>query len=80
MKSGLKDAVIFTGWQKDMRTTYAAVDMVTITSYNEGTPVSLIEAMAAANPVISTDVGGVRDIMGKPCGKKYLSTRNKKLH
>jgi glycosyltransferase involved in cell wall biosynthesis len=37
-----------------------ASDVVTLTSDNEGTPVSLIEAQAAAVPVVGTDVGGVR--------------------
>jgi len=40
-------------------------DAVVLTSLNEGTPVSLIEAMASARPVIATDVGGVRDLMGE---------------
>ena len=34
-----------------------------LTSRNEGTPVSLIEAQAASKPVVSTDVGGVRDVV-----------------
>jgi glycosyltransferase involved in cell wall biosynthesis len=44
---------------------YRKLDAVVLTSLNEGTPVSLIEAMAAARPVISTEVGGVRDLMGE---------------
>jgi glycosyltransferase involved in cell wall biosynthesis len=39
------------------------MDIVCLTSLNEGTPVSLIEAQAAGVPVISTDVGGVRDVV-----------------
>ena len=38
---------------------YAGLDIVTLSSFNEGLPVALIEAMSAAKPVISTDVGGV---------------------
>jgi len=56
--------VEFTGWQKDLAEVYAGLDAVVLTSFNEGTPVSLIEAMACAKPVIATDVGGVRDLMG----------------
>lgn len=59
---GIKDDVIFTGWRKDLRKVYADLDIVVITSLNEGTPVSIIEAMAAGKPVIATDVGGVRDL------------------
>ena len=45
-----------------MQKVYADLDIVVITSFNEGTPVSIIEAMAAGKPVIATDVGGVRDL------------------
>ena len=61
---GVQDSVIFTGWQKDMASIYSALDIVALTSLNEGTPVSLIEGMASARPVVATDVGGVRDLMG----------------
>ena len=45
-----------------------AVDAVALTSANEGTPVTLIEALAAGRPVVSTDVGGVRDVVGPETG------------
>jgi glycosyltransferase involved in cell wall biosynthesis len=63
-KLGVQHAVIFAGWQKDMPSIYNALDIVALTSLNEGTPVSLIEAMASTRPVVATDVGGVRDLMG----------------
>ena len=44
---------------------YPAVDIVALTSRNEGTPLALIEAMAAEKPVISTAVGGVVDLLGQ---------------
>lgn len=62
-KKGLENAVIFCSWIKNIEKAYADLDIVTLTSLNEGTPVSLIEAMASGKPVISTDVGGVRDIV-----------------
>ncbi|MEA1899615.1 MAG: glycosyltransferase family 4 protein [Thermodesulfobacteriota bacterium] len=43
---------------------YSNLDIVALTSNNEGTPVSLIEAMACSVPVITTDAGGVRDLLG----------------
>ena len=52
-----------TSWIKDIGTFNAGMDIICLTSDNEGTPVSLIEAQAANIPVISTDVGGVRDII-----------------
>lgn len=62
------EKVIFAGWQKDMKKVYGAVDAVVLTSKNEGTPVTIIEAMAAEKPVVATDVGGLRDLIGKPEG------------
>ncbi|UCF82787.1 MAG: glycosyltransferase [Desulfobacteraceae bacterium] len=61
---GVQDAVMFTGWQRNMAPVYKALDILALTSKNEGTPVTLIEAMAAKKPVVATDVGGVRDLMG----------------
>ena len=60
----LGDSVIFMGNRPDVAGAYAASDIVALTSLNEGTPLSLIEAMAAGRPVISTSVGGVRDLLG----------------
>lgn len=62
-KLGISDAVIFTGWRRDLPQIYADLDAVVISSNNEGTPASLIEAMAAGCPVISTRVGGVPDLV-----------------
>ncbi len=52
-----------TSWIKDIATFNAGMDIICLTSNNEGTPVSLIEAQACNLPVITTDVGGVRDIV-----------------
>jgi glycosyltransferase involved in cell wall biosynthesis len=58
------DNVMFIGNREDVADIYNALDIVALTSLNEGTPLSLIEAMAARKPVISTAVGGVRDLLG----------------
>ncbi len=58
---GLK--VELTSWIKDIATFNAGMDIICLSSDNEGTPVSLIEAQASGVPVISTDVGGVKDIL-----------------
>lgn len=60
---GLKGTVRFTGWQHDLSAVYEPLEVACLTSWNEGTPVSLIEAMAAARAVVATDVGGVRDLL-----------------
>ncbi|MFP4388040.1 MAG: glycosyltransferase, partial [Desulfococcaceae bacterium] len=61
---GLRDQVRFLGWERDVPSVYADLDILGLTSVNEGTPVSLIEAMAAEVPVLATAVGGVRDLLG----------------
>jgi glycosyltransferase involved in cell wall biosynthesis len=56
----LADRLTWAGFRRDMPDICVASDVVMLTSDNEGTPVSLIEAQAAAVPVVGTDVGGVR--------------------
>jgi glycosyltransferase involved in cell wall biosynthesis len=56
-------AVTFTSWIKEVDIVYAGLDVVMLTSLNEGTPVSLIEAQAANKPVISTRVGGIENVV-----------------
>lgn len=63
---GIADRVRLLGWRRDLATIYAAADIFLLTSRNEGTPVALIEAMASGTAGVSTDVGGVMDVMGGP--------------
>lgn len=65
-KLGIADRVRFLGWRRDLATIYAASDVFLLTSRNEGTPVALIEAMASGIPGVSTDVGGVKDVIASP--------------
>jgi GT2 family glycosyltransferase/glycosyltransferase involved in cell wall biosynthesis len=65
-QQGVSPYVKFCGWQTDLAKVYADLDIVALTSINEGTPVSIIEAMASSVPVICTDAGGVRDLLGAP--------------
>lgn len=62
---GVRDKILFTGWVKETDELYAGLDIVVLTSMNEGTPVSLIEAMASSRPVVATEVGGVKDTIGR---------------
>lgn len=61
----LKDSILFLGNRNDTDIFYAGLDIVALTSLNEGTPLSLIEAMANGRAVISTAVGGVVDLLGE---------------
>jgi len=61
---GLDKDVIFVGSRKDPENFYPALDVVALTSRNEGTPLTLIEAMANERPVVATRVGGVVDLLG----------------
>jgi glycosyltransferase involved in cell wall biosynthesis len=60
---GLAQHMIFAGWQADMPSVYADLDLLVITSFNEGTPVTIIEALASGTPVVATAVGGVPDVV-----------------
>lgn len=60
---GAGERVVFAG-TRPVNEIYASLDVVALTSRNEGTPLALIEAMAAGKPVISTAVGGVVDLLG----------------
>ena len=53
----------FTSWITDIDVALAGLDIVALTSKNEGTPVSLIEAQAAGKPIVSTNVGGIENIV-----------------
>jgi glycosyltransferase involved in cell wall biosynthesis len=53
----------WTGFRRDVADVCFASDVVVLTSDNEGTPVSLIEAQAAGTPVVSTRVGGVASVV-----------------
>jgi glycosyltransferase involved in cell wall biosynthesis len=55
--------LIFTSWIKDIEHPLAGCDIVVMTSLNEGTPVSLIEAQAAGKPIVSTEVGGIGNVV-----------------
>ncbi|HSE03288.1 MAG TPA: sugar transferase [Methylomirabilota bacterium] len=60
---GIADRVTFTGWRRDLPRIYPDLDVLVVSSRNEGTPVSAIEAMASACPVVATRVGGLPDLI-----------------
>ncbi len=65
---GIAEDVLFLGYHRELRPVFAAADLAVLSSDNEGTPVSLIEAAAAGLPAVATDVGGVREVVGADTG------------
>jgi glycosyltransferase involved in cell wall biosynthesis len=57
--------ITLTSWIKDIDWANAGLDIIALTSLNEGTPVSLIEAQASNKPIVTTNVGGVENIVLK---------------
>ncbi len=55
--------IVFTSWILDIDRALAGLDIVAMTSLNEGTPVSLIEAQAAGKPIVTTNVGGIGNVI-----------------
>ncbi len=68
---------ICTSWQTQVDEVLAGLDVVALTSHNEGTPLSLIEAQAAGKPVVSTNVGGVKDVVGNESAGIIVDPDNK---
>jgi glycosyltransferase involved in cell wall biosynthesis len=66
---GVADRVKFVGYSDDMVKVTAGSDIALLTSANEGTPVSLIEAAAAGKPAVATGVGGVADVVTAETGR-----------
>ena len=60
---GLRGFVKITGWLTDMPAAYADMDVFALSSVNEGTPVTVIEALSAGCPVVATHVGGIPDLL-----------------
>lgn len=59
----ISSQTFFLGFRKDIDKIYADLDLVVLSSLNEGSPVSIIEGMAAAKAIVSTNVGGVPDLI-----------------
>jgi glycosyltransferase involved in cell wall biosynthesis len=59
----LEDRVLFLGYRSDIPQLLSVMDIFCLTSFREGLPISLIEAMAAGLPVVGTDVEGIRDVI-----------------
>jgi len=62
-KLNLQDAVILTGWRRDIPQILSVLDVFTLNSLWEGLPVTVLEAMAAARPVVVTHTGAVQEVI-----------------
>lgn len=69
--------IIFTSWIQDADIVFAGSEITALTSFNEGTPVSLIESQAANTPIVSTSAGGIEDVVIN--GKTALLSKNDDL-
>jgi glycosyltransferase involved in cell wall biosynthesis len=74
-KSKEKSVLTFTSWIKNVDNVLAGSDIVALTSFNEGTPVSLIEAQAAGKAIVTTNVGGIENVV-KPGVTALLADNN----
>ena len=62
-ENGLQEKVVFLGYRSDIPELLSVMDVFCLTSYKEGLPISVMEAMAAGLPVVGTDVEGIRDVI-----------------
>ncbi|MGD0886020.1 MAG: glycosyltransferase family 4 protein [Thermodesulfovibrionales bacterium] len=62
-QQGLDKSVLFLGYRSDIPELLSIMDVYCSTSFKEGLPISLIEAMAAGLPSVGTDVEGIRDVI-----------------
>lgn len=60
---GVAERVLWLGWRRDLPEIYAALDAVALPSHDEGTPVAVLEALAAGLPIVARDVGGVGEVL-----------------
>lgn len=74
----LSNRIHFAGWRDDVPQILAACDLLLLPSLWEGMPNVLLEAMAAARPVIATDVEGVREILGSLAPQQVVQAANSK--
>jgi glycosyltransferase involved in cell wall biosynthesis len=72
---GVGARVHFLGWRSDLPGIYADLDLLALSSRNEGTPLAIIEAFAAGCPVVATRVGGVADLFSDALADEPLSSQ-----
>ena len=73
---GIADRVRFLGWRGDVPRLLASCDVLVLTSAWEGMPNAVLEAMAAARPVLATEVEGVREVLGSTLAAEQVVGRD----
>ncbi|MCX5705892.1 MAG: glycosyltransferase family 4 protein [Candidatus Omnitrophica bacterium] len=73
---GLGSRITLAGWRRDIPRVISAMDIFVLTSLWEGLPISVLEAMAAAKPVVATDTGGIREVISNGVNGFLVSRRN----
>jgi glycosyltransferase involved in cell wall biosynthesis len=72
----IEHLVSFRGWVLDRAKIFSDIDVTCLSSYNEGSPVCLIESLAAGIPVIATEVGGVADLVDRGVDGELVESNN----
>ncbi len=62
---GIGGQVRWLGWRQELKEIYPAFDLLALSSHDEGTPVALLEGLAAGTAIVSTDVGGIREMLAR---------------
>jgi glycosyltransferase involved in cell wall biosynthesis len=65
----MRDRIRFLGNRSDVSTLLAAADVTVLISDSEGLPLAILESLAAGRPVVASDVGGVREVLGSGGGR-----------
>ena len=60
---GLGDRIVFPGFQRDVAQVLSALDLLVFPSLWEGTPLTVLEALAMGKPIVSTDADGLQDVL-----------------
>lgn len=60
---GNEESFLWMGWRRDLPDLYPAMDALALTSFDEGTPVAVLEALATGTPVAARAVGGVSEVL-----------------
>ena len=76
----ISDQVLFAGWVLDRAKIFCDLDVTCLSSHNEGSPLCLIESIAAGVPVVATNVGGVADVTSSELDGELIEPGNEEAY